>query len=51
MRATAFERVHADLDFEGHAYADVAVRYKGNNTFQMARNSIKRSFKIELTAT
>ena len=48
MRATAFERVHADLDFEGRTYPDVSVRYKGNNTFQMARNSIKRSFKIQL---
>lgn len=43
-----FPTVHADLQFEGTTFKDVAVRYKGNGTFVESRNSIKRSFKIEL---
>lgn len=43
-----FKYVHADLEFEGRLLRDVAVRYKGNSTFMEARNSIKRSFKIDL---
>jgi spore coat protein H len=43
-----YKYVHADLEFEGQLLRDVAVRYKGNSTFMEARNSIKRSFKIDL---
>jgi spore coat protein CotH len=43
-----FQYVHADLEFGGQLFKDVAVRYKGNNTYMEARNSNKRSFKIEL---
>ncbi len=43
-----FEYVHADLEFEGQRLSDVGVRYKGNGTFMEARNSLKRSFKIDL---
>jgi spore coat protein CotH len=43
-----FKYVHADLEFGTQVLKDVAVRYKGNNTFMEARNSYKRSFKIEL---
>src|SRR5579883_364102 len=43
-----FKYVHADLEFEGHSYRDVAVRYKGNGTFMESRGSIKRSLKIDL---
>ncbi|MBI4910762.1 MAG: CotH kinase family protein [Acidobacteria bacterium] len=42
-----FPYVRADMLFEDQALSGVAVRYKGNNTFQMSRNSIKRSFKID----
>ena len=48
MAGINFEYVHADLEFEGREFRHVAVRYKGNNTFMMARNSIKRSLKIDL---
>lgn len=43
-----FPKVHADLEFEGQTFRDVAVRYKGNGTFMEARGSLKRSLKIEL---
>ncbi len=43
-----FEYVHADLEFEGHLLRDVGVRYKGNGTFMEARDSLKRSLKIDL---
>jgi hypothetical protein len=43
-----FEYVHADLSFEGLALTNVAVRYKGNGTFMNARNSDKKSLKLDL---
>ena len=48
MMGIDFEYVHADLEFEGMTFADVAVRYKGNGTFLEARGSLKRSLKIDL---
>ncbi len=47
-RGIEFEYVHADLDFAGHLFTNVAVRYKGNGTFMQSRNSLKRSLKIDL---
>lgn len=43
-----FTYVHADLDFAGRMFKDVAVRYKGNGTFMESRGSLKRSLKVEL---
>jgi spore coat protein H len=43
-----FKYVHADLDFAGRPFKDVAVRYKGNGTFMQSRGSLKHSFKIDL---
>ena len=43
-----FVYVHADLDFEGHRFQDVGVRYKGNGTFLESRNTLKRSLKVDL---
>ncbi len=40
--------VHADLEFEGWRFQDVSVRYKGNNTYMMSRNSLKRPLKVVL---
>jgi spore coat protein H len=48
MAGIEFNYVHADLDFEGHEFRDVGVRYKGNGTFMESRGSLKRSFKIDL---
>jgi spore coat protein CotH len=41
-------RVHADLEFEGQALKDIAVRYKGNGTWMGSQNSLKRSLKVDL---
>jgi spore coat protein CotH len=43
-----FEYVHADLEFEGQRFTNVAVRYKGNGTFMQSRGSLKRSLKVDL---
>ncbi|MHB8865805.1 MAG: CotH kinase family protein [Pirellulaceae bacterium] len=43
-----FPVVRADLDFEGQAFDNVSVRYKGNGTFLQARSSLKRSLKVDL---
>ncbi|MFN0102097.1 MAG: CotH kinase family protein [Bryobacteraceae bacterium] len=43
-----FPYVHADLDFDGLALRDVAVRYKGNGTFMQSRNQDKKSLKLDL---
>lgn len=48
MQGIDFEYVHADLDFEGQQLNDVAIRYKGNSTFMMSRNSLKKSMKLDL---
>lgn len=43
-----FEYVHADLEFEGQTFLNVAVRYKGNGTFVESWGSPKRSLKVDL---
>ncbi len=43
-----FDYVHAKLQFESRSFDDVAVRYKGNGTFMDARQSDKKSFKVDL---
>jgi spore coat protein H len=43
-----FPEVHADLDFNGQQFKDVAVRYKGNFTYMASRSQLKRSLKIDL---
>jgi spore coat protein H len=48
MRGINFEYVHADLEFAGKQFRNVAVRYKGNGTYMDARNSEKKSFKVDL---
>ncbi len=48
MMGVDFQYVNADLQFEDWQFPRVAVRYKGNNTFMMSRNSIKKPLKIDL---
>lgn len=48
MSGLEFHYVQADLSCEGEQLAGVSVRYKGNNTFMMSRNSLKRSLKIDI---
>jgi spore coat protein H len=43
-----FQYVHADLDWGGQGFKDVAVRYKGNGTFVQSWDSLKRPLKIDL---
>lgn len=43
-----FDYVRADLEFGTNHFMDVGVRYKGNGTFLSSRDSLKRSFKIDL---
>ena len=47
MRRMEYPVVHATVTMEGKTYADVAMRYKGNSSFMMARNSIKKSIKLD----
>jgi hypothetical protein len=39
--------VRARLEFEGRPVGDIGVRYKGNSSFMAARDSLKRSFKLD----
>ena len=43
-----FEQVHADLEFDGRSFSDVAVRYKGNGTWMGSSGGRKHSLKIDL---
>src|SRR5258706_7746010 len=43
-----FKYVHADFEFEGQQFKDVAVRFKGNGTWLQSRGSDKRSMKVEI---
>src|SRR5882672_1028620 len=43
-----FKYVHADMEFEGKEFKDVAVRYKGNGTWLTSAGMDKRSMKIEV---
>jgi spore coat protein CotH len=47
MRRMEYPVVHGKVEFEGKTYADVGVRYKGNSSFMMARNSLKKSMKLD----
>ncbi len=48
MAGIDFGYVHADLELDSKKFGDVAVRYKGNGTYMDARNSEKKSFKVDL---
>lgn len=48
MAGIDFEYVHADLELDGRLIRDVGVRYKGNNTYMMSSESLKRPLKIDL---
>jgi len=48
VNGVEFEYVHADLEFAGRTFRDVAVRYKGNGTYLSGRQAGKISFKVDL---
>jgi len=43
-----FNYVHGALDFNGASFSNIAVRYKGNGTYLQARNTDKKSLKVDL---
>jgi spore coat protein CotH len=47
MRRMEYPVIHATVEFEGKSCPDVALRYKGNSSFMMARNSLKKSLKLD----
>lgn len=48
MQGIEFDYVHADLELDEKKFTDVAVRYKGNQTFMASRSSGKISLKVDL---
>jgi spore coat protein CotH len=42
-----FEYARATVEFDGEAFADVGLRFKGNGTYMMAAQGRKRPFKID----
>jgi spore coat protein H len=47
-RGIEFEYAHANLEFSGMRFTNIAVRYKGNGTYMRSRNSLKHSLKLDL---
>jgi spore coat protein CotH len=43
-----FAYVHADLEFAGITFTNVAVRYKGNGTYMESQSGVKRPLKVDL---
>lgn len=43
-----FDWTHADLEFDGRSFTNVAARIKGNGTFLGSLHGMKRSFKVDL---
>lgn len=42
-----YKQAVAQLDFEGQPFGAIHVRFKGHSSFRFARNSLKRSFKLD----
>ncbi len=42
-----FKEGRADLEFQGRPFGAIAVRFKGNSSYRFARNSLKRSLKLD----
>ena len=47
MMGLEFEKGKGRLEFQGRDLGFVSVRFKGNSSFNAARNSIKRSLKLD----
>lgn len=48
MLGIEFNYAHAQLDFAGQRFPDVAVRYKGNGTYLTSQSSLKRPLKVDI---
>jgi spore coat protein H len=46
-----FQEGEAKLEFEGREWGTVSVRFKGNSSFRAARDSLKRSLKLDFNDT
>ena len=42
-----FPEVRATFEFEGQTVGEIGLRYKGASTYMAARNSAKKSFKLD----
>jgi spore coat protein H len=42
-----FPEVRAIFEFEGQPVGEIGLRYKGNSTYMAARNTLKKSFKVD----
>ena len=47
MMGLEFKKGTAALEFEGRPFGEIRVRFKGNSSFRFARNSLKRSLKLD----
>src|SRR4051794_4038062 len=43
-----FAYVKGDFEFDGTTWADVGVRFKGNSSYAMAGQTVKKPFKVDL---
>ena len=46
-RGAQFGYARASFDFEGETYGDVAMRFKGNSSYQMMSRTVKKPFKLD----
>jgi spore coat protein CotH len=42
-----FQEGKGALEFDGKEWGSVSIRFKGNSSFNVARNSLKRSLKLD----
>jgi spore coat protein H len=47
MMGLEFKKGTASLEFEGQPWGAIRVRFKGNSSFNFARDSLKRSLKLD----
>jgi hypothetical protein len=47
MMGTDFKEGKATLAFDGKDWGEVSMRFKGNSSFNVARNTLKKSFKLD----
>lgn len=47
MMGIEFKKGTATLEFQGQPFGAIRVRFKGNSSFRFARNSLKRSLKLD----
>ena len=47
MMGSEFKKGAATLQFEGQPFGEIRVRFKGHSSYRFARNSLKRSLKLD----